>query len=186
MGGGVTGVANKRCGPLRATWQSLPVPNDGNKLQVRRCGWRPPPPPQKNKKLYWQSLSLILSNGYHQFLTILNIFITPLGIMQKLMHILQTWRLSHTKHVSTIRPHDILNHCIIAPYWVPFLKTFRRVQIEGRVGWESIFYSYKRENPFTKRYLEYTVGYARTNVIGSRTSFVRVSVRSSIDRNICI
>jgi len=33
---------------------------------------------------------------------------------------------------------------------------------------------------------KYTVGYARTNVIGSRTSFVTVSVRSSILWNIRI
>jgi len=30
------------------------------------------------------------------------------------------------------------------------------------------------------------VGYARTNVIGSRTSYVMASVRSSIHWNICI
>jgi len=34
--------------------------------------------------------------------------------------------------------------------------------------------------------LENTVRYARTNVIGSRTSFVIASVRSSIHLNICI
>ena len=32
----------------------------------------------------------------------------------------------------------------------------------------------------------HTQGYARTNVIGSRTSFVVASVRSSIHLNICI
>jgi len=32
----------------------------------------------------------------------------------------------------------------------------------------------------------HTVGYARTNVIGSRTSFIRASVGSSIHWNMCI
>jgi len=35
-------------------------------------------------------------------------------------------------------------------------------------------------------YVKNTVGYARTNVIGSRTSFVVASVRSRIHWNICI
>ena len=36
------------------------------------------------------------------------------------------------------------------------------------------------------RFIPHTVGYARTNVIGSRTSFFIASVRSSIHCNICI
>jgi len=34
--------------------------------------------------------------------------------------------------------------------------------------------------PLGKHHEEYTVGYARTNVIGSRTSFVIATVRSNI------
>jgi len=59
------------------------------------------------------------------------------------------------------------------------LVGFIRIVIGGHVlaALASILLFYKSKK---LREVRYTMGYARTNVIGSRTSFVMVSVRSSI------
>ena len=145
----------------------------------------PPLPRKKRKKLYWHSLSLILSNGYHQFLTILNIFSTPSGIMQKLVYIYGRYVFYFTQNMILQSTHTRHSQWLYYDFKLgAVLKDFLNSMNGGNSRmWKYILYL-KTRDFFYKNCLEYTVEYARSNALVSGTSFVIASVRSSIHWNI--